>query len=185
MLLVPGCMDGWQSKEQYVSSIQEFRQEAERFMNEDEDSPFHDADSAIHLNYYPVNKTYRVVANIERIQNGEAYELATSNGTVRPYRKFVYAKFKLNETLFKLLILKSNDEDGHLFLGFTDETSDNTTYGGGRYIDLSFEKAEQITLDFNKAYNPYCEYTYGYSCPIPPNENKLSVAIEAGEKSYK
>ena len=50
---------------------------------------------------------------------------------------------------------------------------------------MDIPKDDVIVIDFNKAYNPYCEYTYGYSCPIPPNENKLSVAIEAGEKSYK
>jgi hypothetical protein len=56
------------------------------------------------------------------------------------------------------------------------------TYGGGRYVDTSIPKGSQIILDFNLAYNPYCAYSYRYSCPIPPEENTLSFPITAGEK---
>ena len=60
------------------------------------------------------------------------------------------------------------------------------TYGGGRYIDLTITdiKNNLIELDFNKCYNPYCAYSDGYSCPIPPDENNLKIKIEAGEKKF-
>jgi uncharacterized protein (DUF1684 family) len=74
----------------------------------------------------------------------------------------------------------------YLLLLFTDDTNGKTTYGGGRYIDMrenEFKNGE-VTLDFNKAYNPYCAFSSGYSCPKPPDENHLTIAVEAGEKIY-
>jgi uncharacterized protein (DUF1684 family) len=75
----------------------------------------------------------------------------------------------------------------YLFIPFTDATNGTDTYEGGRYIDLSIPdiKDTNVIVDFNKAYNPYCCYTGGYDCPIPPKENALTVAINAGEMKYK
>ena len=67
-----------------------------------------------------------------------------------------------------------------LFLHFTDKTNGSETYGGGRFLDLRIPEGNTLVLDFNKAYNPYCAYNNGYSCPIPPKENKLKVAVRAG-----
>jgi uncharacterized protein (DUF1684 family) len=74
----------------------------------------------------------------------------------------------------------------YLFVPFGDATSGFTSYGGGRYMDFRLQdiKNNQLIIDFNKAYNPYCAYTTGYNCPIPPKENLLTVAIPAGEKNY-
>jgi uncharacterized protein (DUF1684 family) len=68
-----------------------------------------------------------------------------------------------------------------------DRTSGKETYGGGRYLDAepSSVKEQQITLDFNTAYHPYCAYNEGFTCPIPPAENLIPVAIMAGEKLEK
>ena len=65
-------------------------------------------------------------------------------------------------------------------------TSALDTYGAGRYIDCTLADihGDRMTLDFNKAYNPYCAYTTGYNCPVPPKDNDLPVAIQAGEKNY-
>jgi len=74
-----------------------------------------------------------------------------------------------------------------LFLPFTDLTNNKETYGGGRYINLDIKSINEakIIIDFNKAYNPYCAYSDGYRCPIPPEENNLPLEIKAGEKNYK
>jgi len=79
---------------------------------------------------------------------------------------------------------KAGYED-YLFIPFTDLTNGDETYGGGRYLDLRQEALRQkpVRLDFNRAYNPYCAYSKGYSCPIPPAENWLPVAIRGGVKS--
>jgi len=73
----------------------------------------------------------------------------------------------------------------HIFIPFTDLTNGEETYGGGRYIDATIPKGKSITLDFNYSYNPYCHYTEGYNCPIPPKENFLDIKIKAGEKIWK
>ena len=74
-----------------------------------------------------------------------------------------------------------------LFLPFTDATSGIDSYESGRYMDIDMNEIQnnQLTIDFNKAYNPYCAYVSGvYNCPIPPKENHISIAIRAGEKNY-
>ena len=77
-------------------------------------------------------------------------------------------------------LIKSTEYKDYLFIPFTDATNGAETYEGGRYIDLTIPATDKITLDFNKAYHPYCAYTDGYNCPIPPQENHVPVRIEAG-----
>ena len=82
--------------------------------------------------------------------------------------------------------LDAIDEGGiRLFVTFADATSGKTTYGSGRFIELDKPDAEGFTyIDFNKAYNPPCAFTEFATCPLPPPQNRLSVAIPAGEKKY-
>ncbi|MEP2026594.1 MAG: DUF1684 domain-containing protein [Reichenbachiella sp.] len=183
-LIVWAC-ESKQSSRSYEEYISNHREETHEFMNNDEDSPFVGADSTVTLNYFPANEKFKVIADIERIENGGQLTLATSDGVPRVYDKHAFLKFKINDQPQELLVLKGEDNGG-LFLAFSDLTNDKTTYGGGRYINLNFsDQAEKITLDFNLAYNPYCEYNEVYSCPLPPLENYLKMAIPAGEKLYK
>lgn len=74
-----------------------------------------------------------------------------------------------------------------LFIPFRDSTSGNLTYGGGRFLDISFHPSQNtgtLVIDFNRCYNPYCAYNPEYSCPLPPEENRLSFAVKAGEKAF-
>ncbi|MEI9956742.1 MAG: DUF1684 domain-containing protein [Ferruginibacter sp.] len=90
-------------------------------------------------------------------------------------------------TVYQSKSLTKNDQyKDYLFIPFTDATSGDESYGSGRYIDILTTdiKNNTVTIDFNKAYNPYCAYTTGYNCPIPPRENYLIVAVKAGEKSF-
>jgi uncharacterized protein (DUF1684 family) len=107
------------------------------------------------------------------------------------YRRFGFVQFQLNGmehqlTVFQNMELKKQEGyTNYLFLPFRDSSSGNESYGGGRYLDLDIPKGEKILLDFNLAYNPYCVYSDRYSCPIPPEENRLKTAIRAGEKKPK
>ena len=69
-----------------------------------------------------------------------------------------------------------------LFVPFRDATSGRETYGGGRYLDLDLEPTGRYALDLNRAYHPYCVYNPSYSCPLPPPENTLELAVSAGER---
>jgi uncharacterized protein (DUF1684 family) len=69
-----------------------------------------------------------------------------------------------------------------LFVPFGDLTNNVETYGGGRYLDLDRTPTGLYDLDYNRAYHPYCVYNTTYECPVPPRENRLAVAIPAGER---
>lgn len=146
------------------------------------------------MTFFPVNKTYRVSARFEKVKDGAWFNMETSGRTKKVYRVYGTIHFSIHDTALQLNIYQSQqlmameEYKEHLFLPFTDLTSGTESYSAGRYIDLSFSdiQGDKITIDFNKAYNPYCAYVSGkYNCPIPPRENSLNVAILAGEKEYK
>ena len=104
------------------------------------------------------------------------------------YVQYGILRFTLNGVACSLEVYQSVDPPknpeykDHLFLPFSDETTGKTSYGGGRYLDLSIQEGDVYVLNFNKAYNPYCAYNGKYSCPKVPAANHLPVAIEAGVK---
>lgn len=122
----------------------------------------------------------------------KSFEIPTSAGTTKTYTKFGELYFKLNNKPYRLAVyrsialMKNPLYKDYLFVPFKDQTNGKETYGGGRYLDLRMGEIGEkgIWLDFNKAYNPYCAFSEGYSCPIPPKENHLTTRIEAGEKCY-
>lgn len=103
------------------------------------------------------------------------------------YLGYLRADFKIKNQSHSLILYKHPDDDSNiptLFLPFYDLTNGNSTYEGGRYMDVTLTNNESIDLDFNYAYNPYCVYNYQYSCPIPPASNKLNIELPVGEKKY-
>jgi len=178
-----------ETSEAYIQEIKKERIEKDAFMKDSEESPF--KDSLAHydsLKYFQPDIKYRVTADIEPINNKKMLVLPTSDNKEKKYMEYAYASFKLDGAENKLLILEIVDMGpykGTLFLAFADETSAKETYGAGRYLDLKkVPGAATLTLDFNKAYNPYCAYSENFSCPFPPGENILKIAIKAGEKNY-
>jgi uncharacterized protein (DUF1684 family) len=71
-----------------------------------------------------------------------------------------------------------------LFCPFKDKTNGKQSYGAGRFLDFEEKDLENMVVDFNYAYNPYCAYNSNFSCPIPPLENHLEIAVMAGEKAW-
>ncbi len=146
-----------------------------------------------HIKFYPVDETYKVVAGFNKISDTVGFIMKTSGTKDKRYFRYGMLRFTLNENPLQLTLYQSEQlmQDStyknYLFLPFTDNTSGDKSYGGGRYIDLELDDIinNQVIVDFNKAYNPYCAYTSGYNCPIPPRENNLPVAIKAGEKNFK
>lgn len=176
-----------ESTEDHKKKVEKERLDKSRFMKESRDSPFvSDPDSFTKLSYFPIDEKFKVTAEIEKIETRSYVNIGTSDGQLDKHFKFAYAKFKLDDIPYKLLLLKpvKTDKRNYIFTAFADDTSGETTYGGGRYLDLSFSNAQYITLDFNLAYNPYCAYNGDFSCPLPPSENNLPIAIPAGEKNY-
>lgn len=173
----------------YIEVIEKERKEKNHFMRNNDASPFSDSSvSFTELKFFPIDAKYRVNASLTPVENKKMVVLPTSDGKESRYMEYAHASFSLDGKDCKLLILEVIDmgpNRGMLFLAFGDETSAVESYGAGRYLDVKKVPGSQsITLDFNLAYNPYCAYNDTYSCPLPPKENLLPVAIKAGEKIY-
>lgn len=142
------------------------------------------------LDFYAVNLTYRVVATFVRTPDEVPFLMKTSTERLPEYVKYGEAHFDIDGKKLQLNLYQNTtpSEDpeyiDYLFLPFTDLTSGDGSYGGGRFLDAYIPKGNTMVLDFNKAYNPYCAYNPNYSCPIPPSENDLLVRIEAGVKDF-
>jgi len=140
------------------------------------------------LNYYPINKAYRIKVKVIK-QLDTVFTMATSSGKLKKFRQYAILKFKLNGKKVELPIyqnmrlMKTPLHRDYLFIPFTDLTNSVETYGGGRYIEARIpKKGKKLILDFNQCFNPYCHYSSGYNCPIPPKANFIDLKIEAGEK---
>jgi len=138
------------------------------------------------LDFYPVSDAFKVTAKFELTPNTKIFKMATSTDRTPEYRCYGKATFSLNGKEYTLEVYQSQAENraeeykDYLFLPFTDLTNGVETYGGGRYINFEIPKSKTIILDFNQAYNPYCAYVSGYSCPIVPKENHLETEVRAG-----
>lgn len=141
------------------------------------------------LDYYPENEELIIQPQLVGFPADEPHiGMETSTGQVNHYRKWGKATFVV-EGVEASLIVYSDPWGESLFVPFKDATNGDETYGAGRYLDsdrpgVMLTADHQLILNFNYAYNPYCAYSVGYSCPLPPRENWLSVPIRAGEKTF-
>lgn len=173
----------------YIAGIKKERQEKNLTFRSSQGSPFEDADrpSFDSLRYYTPDIIYRVDADYREFVNPDTVQMPMNTGEAEPYLKFANATFNLEGQKHSLLLyLKVNTTDSSLFVPFNDATNGTETYEGGRFLDVEKPEmgANTITLDFNKAYNPFCVYNYNYSCPVPPRSNRLTIPVRAGEKAY-
>lgn len=142
------------------------------------------------LEYYPANEKFFVVAKFIRTENEQPFEMKTSTDRRPVYVKYGEAHFNIDGQDFQLNLYrnielsKKEQYKDYLFLPFSDLTCGNESYIGGRYIDMKIPKGDTIVIDFNTAYNPYCAYSYKYSCPKVLLENDLKIAIRAGVKKF-
>lgn len=150
-----------------------------------------DAFSKKGLQYYLPNMDYNLVADFRVDTSFPIFQMPTTTDRKPNYRIYGFLNFEVNDTICKLVVFQNFDMKDHpehglyVFIPFKDNTNEYTTYGGGRYIDIEIPKTNNVELDFNLAYNPYCAYSSRWSCPLVPGVNSLSVAVMAGEKSYK
>jgi uncharacterized protein (DUF1684 family) len=175
----------------FTDSLTRWRHEYKNAFITDEHSPLKAADTGF-LRFYPIRKEYRVVARVMRTPESAVFALPTYSGITKRYKQWGIARFSLGGRWHTLHIYQSPDlvkqpglED-NLSIFFNDLTNYKETYAGGRYLDLKTSDIKNglLVLDFNKAYNPYCAYSEGYNCPVPPAENRLPIAIRAGEQMY-
>lgn len=140
------------------------------------------------LEFYPANLKFRVEAIFVRTPNEKPFLMPTTTNRLPKYVKYGEFHFKIDSLDFVLDVFQNTEPspgyETSLFLPFTDLTSGDGSYGGGRYLDIEIPEGNPVIIDFNKAYNPYCAYNPGYSCPIPPEQNDMQTRIEAGVKDF-
>ena len=134
------------------------------------------------LNYFPENEALRLNLELELIEGLEPIQVQTSTGETRTYGRYGKIHFTVDGEPVTLTVYAT---DHGLFLPFVDSLANSETYGAGRYLDPQEMSGGRILVDFNLAYNPYCAYNEKWSCPLTPFENRLKVAIRAGEKNFK
>ncbi len=168
--------------------LQEFRAHKDHFFAHSEHSPLPPEDRAkfAGLDYFPENPALSFVLQLETDGPGigERVELPTTDGRSKPFVRAGRITFTANGTPVTFSVFKEPVR-GRYFLPFRDGTAGNETYSLGRYLDPQELPDGKLLVDFNYAYNPYCAYSDGWSCPIPPEENVTPVRIEAGEKAYR
>ena len=175
----------------YNDSILQYRQKYKEEFLHDKRSPLTAADTG-YLSFYEPDERYKVVAMVQLTPDSHPFEIPTASGKTKTMKQYAILSFSINDTTVKLAayqnlkLLQEKEHKYHLFVPFTDGTTYTETYGGGRYLDLSTQDITNSTIevDFNKCYNPWCAFGEGYSCPIPPVENRLAVSIRAGEKMF-
>ena len=175
----------------YITKIEAHRANYKADFLKEERSPLKQEDLK-HLQFFEPDSAYLVNAKVKILKNEKIFKMPTYDGTSKEFIRYANVTFKLKDTaltltLYRNISLMMNPAyKDLLFLPFTDLSNNKTSYGGGRYIDLDLKsiRKNKIEIDFNKAYNPYCAYSDGYRCPIPPEENDLNIAISAGEKVY-
>ena len=137
-----------------------------------------------HLARYPFDSTYCVQASFAKADTASPFAMKTTKTRTPMYKAHGSLRFTLNGEERTLTVYESVPPhpgyEDEVFLPFTDLTNGSGTYGVGRYIDLRIPLDSTITLDFNRAYNPYCAYNDKYSCPVPPSGNHLTTEVRAG-----
>jgi uncharacterized protein len=137
------------------------------------------------LAYFPIDPAYAVPAAFTEDPPAarQRVEMETSTHQPRQMERIGTLAFTLQGQLLHLAAYHEvGDSSDRLFVPFTDLTSGKETYRAGRYLDIARSRTGIYVVDFNEAYNPYCYYNSTYDCPYPPRENRLPVAIAAGEK---
>jgi len=167
-----------------MSTLDHFRKQKDEFFGGNPQSPFtpQQQENFSGLKYFPENLSMRLELEIDQFEVIDPVEIQTSTGDMRTYDRFGKIHFEVESNQVSLTVYAT--PHGY-FVPFVDNQAGKETYGAGRYLDPEKLPEGKILVDFNLAYNPYCAYNETYSCPLPPAENRIPVAIKAGEKNYK
>jgi uncharacterized protein (DUF1684 family) len=135
------------------------------------------------LKYFPPDPDYVVPAALNASQERTVVDMVTSTGKIRKQHRVGVLEFTLKGQPLTLGAFVEEGADlNRLFVPFSDMTSGTETYAAGRYLELDRTASGVYTIDFNKAYNPFCYYNKEFDCPYPPRESRLPLPIRAGER---
>lgn len=194
LILITPFLSFSQSKRAFKKEIKKFRKHHKQEFLDEARSPFYNNKKGMRdMRFYKPKRKYQQVATFTRTPDAIPFKMATYSGITKDYVLYGIANVLLEGKEIKVHIYQNlrlremEEHKDHLFIPFKDLTNDDSTYGGGRYIDLKMGDIQngKVAIDFNRCYNPWCAYSDGYNCPIPPNENHFDIVIKAGEKMFK
>jgi uncharacterized protein len=136
------------------------------------------------LSWFPVNRKLRIVADWVPYDKPKTVHVPDNDGSSRERSIPAFVRFVVNGQKLSMIAVLRPDNPKPFFV-FGDATNGHETYGAGRFLDADPPRNGKITLDFNEAHNPLCAYNHEFLCPIAPKENRLAVAIRAGEQKYR
>lgn len=193
MVLIVACNNNMSNDpelKKYIEELNKERKEKDYSMQFDKASPFI-VDTSITfepLNYYEPNPDFIFKSKLFLNEVQDTITILGTKGEKRPSILIGYLGLNYKEKIYKLNVYKSFGRTGteYYSIWFTDRTTGKETYGVGRYLEfeLSDDPDFIYTIDFNRAYNPYCAYTALFTCPIPREEDYIDLEIEAGEKNF-
>jgi uncharacterized protein (DUF1684 family) len=166
-----------------MTPLESFRAEKDEFFAKHLQSPLthaqkHDFKG---LKYYPENPGLRLEVKVEVFPTQDTISIQTTGGEPQLYKRYGRFEFEVDVQTAELTLY--SNQDG-FFLPFVDILAGKETYPAGRYIEPELLPDGKFLVDFNRAYNPYCAYNDAWTCPLTPAENRLKVAIRAGEKIF-
>jgi len=187
---------GMNAQDAYTKEIMTYQYEQNLKFHNKDTSPLSakDIKTFSALSFFKIDKKFKVTAQLVKEKDPVIFEMETTTNRRPLYIKYGRLTFTIDGKKQSLTIYQNKDfgrdpqYNDYLFLPFTDKTSGEESYGGGRYLDVlttDENKDGTITIDFNKSYNPYCAYNSNYSCPLTPKENTVNIALKAGVKVYK
>lgn len=133
------------------------------------------------ISAFPYNPDWVIEARFERIEGGGHVGIAHLKDEGKTRQKFLpgVITFSRDGVDYTLAAFEDN---ASLLLVFADSTNGDTTYSVGRFLRVTPSETDTVVLDFNRAYLPPCAFSYNFNCPIPPEQNRFPVPIEAGEQ---
>jgi len=174
----------------YIENLLKERKEKDYSLQFDINSPFN-RDSTITfkpLNYYRPDPDFIFKSKLIQYDVQDTVAILGTRGETRPAILLGYLELKKDGKVHRINVYKSFSRTGEPYysIWFTDRTTGIDTYGVGRYLDFELNDHPEFvyTIDFNKAYNPYCAYSALFTCPIPRVEDYIDMEIEAGEKNF-
>ena len=176
----------------YVADLRTNREEKDEFFAEHPQSPIppEHREAFSGLDYFDPDPDSRVTASVTTHDDPDPVPMETTAGNEVRYVRIVTFDFDLGGEDLELHGYKQRPEDDEeaVFVPFRDKTTGQESYRGGRYLELHPENdladGDVVTLDFNLAYSPFCAFSETFSCPLPPEENWLDVAVRAGERDW-
>lgn len=174
----------------YIETLIKERKEKDYSLQFDINSPFN-RDTTVTfkpLNYYEPNSDFIFKSKLIQFDVQDTVSILGTRGETRPAILLGYLELKKDDKVHKINVYKSFSRTGEPYysIWFTDKTTGDETYGVGRYLDFELNENQEFvyTIDFNRAYNPYCAYSSLFTCPIPRVEDYIDMEIEAGEKNF-